>query len=414
MSSDDGSTSVDTPPGNPRDVRLRVLFARLGELCGQRNAIDGQIVDIVTEIDHDQLWAQTGARSLAGLVAWKTGVSPNNANTVAAVARRAHELTRCTQGLRDGQLSLDQVGVIAQHGGHGSDEHYAQLATAATVTQLRTAVKLEPQPDPKPDRGPHITKTRHGDYDDWRIRLPHIESAKLDAALRSHRDALFAEWTHDHPTPDTHNDTDTPSDTPGACGHDTAGEDLGHVDTMSTETRYVAQSQGIIFLLDPLQIPSIRDRMPASVPLPAGTVNPVEIVERVVDLIRGFRGLKPTQKIDTPVALAFSKIDAVRALIDQNSPIHRIANHDGYFDQSDAEEMNESMRAHVHSWVGPAFDAAIRHNFKHFMYFGLSALGAGPDSDGRLQAGATPFRVEDPLLWVLHQHGIIPARRTRR
>ena len=226
MSSDDGSTSVDTPPGNPRDVRLRVLFARLGELCGQRNAIDGQIVDIVTEIDHDQLWAQTGARSLAGLVAWKTGVSPNNANTVAAVARRAHELTRCTQGLRDGQLSLDQVGVIAQHGGHGSDEHYAQLATAATVTQLRTAVKLEPQPDPKPDRGPHITKTRHGDYDDWRIRLPHIESAKLDAALRSHRDALFAEWTHDHPTPDTHNDTDTPSDTPGACGHDTAGEDL--------------------------------------------------------------------------------------------------------------------------------------------------------------------------------------------
>ncbi|MFO0572919.1 MAG: hypothetical protein U1A78_02890 [Polyangia bacterium] len=195
---------------------------------------------------------------------------------------------------------------------------------------------------------------------------------------------------------------------------DTAGEDLGHVDTMSTETRYVAQSQGIIFLLDPLQIPSIRDRMPASVPLPAGTVNPVEIVERVVDLIRGFRGLKPTQKIDTPVALAFSKIDAVRSLIDQNSPIHRVANHDGYFDQSDAEEMNESMRAHVHSWVGPAFDAAIRHNFKHFMYFGLSALGAGPDSDGRLQAGATPFRVEDPLLWVLHRHGIIPARRTRR
>jgi hypothetical protein len=195
---------------------------------------------------------------------------------------------------------------------------------------------------------------------------------------------------------------------------DTAGEDLGHVDTMSTETRYVAQSQGIVFLLDPLQIPSIRDRLSASVALPSGSVHPIEIVERVVELIRGFRGLKPHQKIDTPVALAFSKIDAVRALIDANSPVHRAANHNGYLDLNDVEEMNESMRAHVHKWVGPGLDAVIHHNFKHSMYFGLSALGAGPDAQGRLQAGATPFRVEDPLLWILHQHGIIPAHRTQR
>lgn len=195
---------------------------------------------------------------------------------------------------------------------------------------------------------------------------------------------------------------------------DTAGEDLEDIDTMATETRYVAQSEGIIFLLDPLQIPAVRDRLAAHVALPAGTIHPIEIVERVVELIRGFRGLSANQKIDTPVALAFSKIDAVRALIDPSSPIHRAANHDGYFDLSDAEQLNESMRAHVSQWVGPGFDAAIRHNFKHSFYFGLSALGAGPDDQGRLQAGATPFRVEDPLLWILHQRGIIPAKRSHR
>lgn len=193
---------------------------------------------------------------------------------------------------------------------------------------------------------------------------------------------------------------------------DTAGEDLGDVDTMETETRYVAQSEGIVFLLDPLQIPSVRDKLASRVGLPSGTVHPAAIVERVIQLIRSYRGLGESQKIDTPVALAFSKIDAVRSLIEPGSPVHRAAHHDGYFDLSDAEAMNESMRAHVHSWAGPGLDAMIRHNFKHVSYFGISALGSGPDASGRLPAGATPFRVEDPLLWILHRRGIVAARRT--
>ncbi|HYQ34746.1 MAG TPA: hypothetical protein VER10_02550, partial [Mycobacterium sp.] len=44
--------------------RLEVLFEELAELCGQRNAIDGRIVQIVAEIDGDQLCGVTGARSV--------------------------------------------------------------------------------------------------------------------------------------------------------------------------------------------------------------------------------------------------------------------------------------------------------------------------------------------------------------
>jgi hypothetical protein len=69
-------------------VRLEVLFEELAELAGQRNAIDGRIVQIVAEIDREQLWGATGARSVAALVAWKTGASPGNAKTLTAVARR--------------------------------------------------------------------------------------------------------------------------------------------------------------------------------------------------------------------------------------------------------------------------------------------------------------------------------------
>ncbi|WP_046318807.1 HNH endonuclease signature motif containing protein [Mycobacterium sp. UM_Kg1] len=206
MSPTTPSSGVETRP----DERLEVLFEELAELTGQRNAIDGRIVEIAAEIERDQLWGSTGARSIAALVAWKTGVSPGNAQTISTVAHRLAQFPRCAQGMREGRLSLDQVGVIAGRAADGSDEHYAQLAGVATVNQLRTAVKLEPrpEPEPRPDPQPAITKTSTTDLDIWRIALPHHESATFDAALQSHRDALVAEWSRDrqssNTTPDHH------------------------------------------------------------------------------------------------------------------------------------------------------------------------------------------------------------------
>lgn len=180
--------------------RLDVLFEELSELTGQRNAIDGRIVEIIAEIDRDGLWGATGVRSIPALVAWKTGMSPSNAHTIATVAHRLDEFPRCAEGLREGRFSLDQVGVIAQRAADGSDEHYAQLVGVATVTQLRTAVKLEPRPDPDPRAEPQrsITKTTDEHGSCWRIKLNHHDAAKFDAALQTHLDALIAEYKRDH------------------------------------------------------------------------------------------------------------------------------------------------------------------------------------------------------------------------
>jgi Domain of unknown function (DUF222)/HNH endonuclease len=184
--------------------RLEVLFEELSELAGQRNAIDGRIVEIVAEVDRDELWGATGARSVAALVAWKMGSSSANAATIATVARRREAFPRCVADLKEGRLSLDQVGVIAARAADGSDAHYAQLARVATVNQLRTAVKLEPrpEPDPRPDPQPSISKTSDEQFTWWRIKLPHAEAAKVEAALASHRDALVTEWKQAHCTGD--------------------------------------------------------------------------------------------------------------------------------------------------------------------------------------------------------------------
>ncbi|OBI60870.1 hypothetical protein A5667_12720 [Mycolicibacterium fortuitum] len=180
--------------------RLEVLFDEVAELVGQRNAIDGRLVEIVAELDRDELCGATGARSIAALVAWKTGIAPRNAETVVAVARRLEQFPRCAQGMCEGRLSLDQVGVIAEHAADGSDEHYAELAASATVRQLRTAVKLAPRPEPetRPEPERFISRTEADEHITWRIRLPRLDAAKLDTALQAHHDAVVAEWRRDH------------------------------------------------------------------------------------------------------------------------------------------------------------------------------------------------------------------------
>ncbi|MBW8710403.1 MAG: HNH endonuclease [Mycobacterium sp.] len=197
--------------------RLEVLFEELAELAGQRNAIDGRIVEIVAEVDRDELWGATGARSVAGLVAWKLGLSTGNAATIATVAHRLEEFPLCAAGMREGRLSLDQVGVIAARAAEGSDEHYAELAAVATVSQLRTAVKLEPrpEPDPRPQPQASISKTSDEEGTCWRIKLPRLDAAKFDAALASHLDALIAQWRHDHGDGDPASDQRPPLPTTG-------------------------------------------------------------------------------------------------------------------------------------------------------------------------------------------------------
>ena len=190
---------------------MEVLFEEMAELTGQRNAIDGRLVEIVAVIDGrgtedgNSLWGVTGCRSIDALVAWKAGVSPRHAETMVAVAHRMDELERCVAGLREGRVSLDQIGVIAEGGGQGCDEHYAELVKVATVSQLRTAVKREPRPEPesKPEPKRTITKIENDDSTTWRITLPKVEAAKFEAAHQSRRDALVADWKRDHDAQDS-------------------------------------------------------------------------------------------------------------------------------------------------------------------------------------------------------------------
>ena len=188
---------------------------------------------------------------------------------------------------------------------------------------------------------------------------------------------------------------------------DAAGEDLQSLDIMEREGRYITQSDGLILLIDPLQIQRVRDDLEGSVELPADTFDVYSMLGRLSGLMREARGIPAKKPIDVPLAIAISKIDALRGLLPDSHPVFALPIHDGRFDRGVARNISESLRAEAVSWVGERLDGFLKQEFANYCFFGVSALGDSP-VNGRLRNGVSPHRVEDPVLWMLDQWGAVP------
>lgn len=194
---------------------------------------------------------------------------------------------------------------------------------------------------------------------------------------------------------------------------DTAGERLDDEKVMARETKYISNSSGIIFLLDPLQIPAVRDRLPPDIPLPPIQTQPEEIVTRVVNLIREDKQIPEKERIKTPVALVFSKIDALRSLFPPDSMLQQSSPHAAFLDISDCERVSIEMLAYLYDWIGPNLNNIMQHHFEHFSYFGVSALGE-PPTGSKLSEAVSSHRIEDPFLWLLWKNNLIQGVRKKR
>lgn len=196
---------------------------------------------------------------------------------------------------------------------------------------------------------------------------------------------------------------------------DSAGEDLASQDRVEANARYLANADAIILMLDPLQMPGARRLATADARLPAlGTGDtPANLLIRVTELLQMRLGLGPTAQITKPVAVAFSKLDVVRHALPRGSPLLRPEGQSPRFDRADAAEVHEHVRALLHDWEGAQIDQLLRFNYARYRYFGLSALGESPTRDNLVsEAGIRPYRVPDPLLWLLSEFGTIPATPT--
>ena len=191
---------------------------------------------------------------------------------------------------------------------------------------------------------------------------------------------------------------------------DTAGEDMTSLTTLSVQNRYITHADGIIFLLDPLQIPAIRPQVTAATLPPTDTkAAPEYLVGRVRDLFEREFHLRATQKINIPIAFSLSKVDTLFSLFEPGSELHHPGNHPGIIDLDDVQSVHTEVAAYLAAWMTPNFCRMIDDSFAHYHYFGVSSLGEQPDAQNRL-LNVSPLRVEDPFLWILYQFGLVKGQ----
>lgn len=195
---------------------------------------------------------------------------------------------------------------------------------------------------------------------------------------------------------------------------DTAGEDLTSKESVEENVRYLAEADGIVLLLDPLQMPGARALAAPSARLPAqGAVadDPANVLERITDLVSPLDG-GSKRKISRPLAIAFSKLDALDHNLKETSPLRRPAPTAAFFDETDSQEVHAEIRRLLSSWDGDRIDHLASKHYEHFRYFGLSALGGTPTAENKVNSrGIRPYRVADPFLWALGGFGAIKVKK---
>ncbi|MGE0129080.1 MAG: hypothetical protein AB7U82_13460 [Blastocatellales bacterium] len=195
--------------------------------------------------------------------------------------------------------------------------------------------------------------------------------------------------------------------------YDTAGENFDKADKVQQMVEYLRHASGIIFLVDPLQVPAVREAIPPSIALPNQdqAAAPKDAISRVIVELEKGRVVTEAAPLPTPVAVALTKCDVLRdqELIATNRLWSTEARHVGYFDQHLNEDTTGMMGEYVQRW-SPEVYSIVRQRFSRHAFFGVSATGCSSDKQTRRYKYISPWRVEDPLLWLLAELGVIPVR----
>jgi Domain of unknown function (DUF222)/HNH endonuclease len=179
------------------------LETRLAAVCGVLNAAHAQLVQLMAEVVETGVWDVPGVRTAEQWLAWKSGLSSARAKQFVHIAKRSNELPATMQSFVDGEVSIDQVAVVARYTPARNDAEVAGIAKHATVSQLRSKLGsywkvvvpvAEPgEPiTPEPERLDVVTAF----FDDdgrWRMHADFSaeRGAVFQKALDEAHDALF-------------------------------------------------------------------------------------------------------------------------------------------------------------------------------------------------------------------------------
>lgn len=184
--------------------------------------------------------------------------------------------------------------------------------------------------------------------------------------------------------------------------YDAAGEDMTTQEFVNAQA-YLTSADGLIVLLDPFQLKGSLDRITVPEKSRRDAEPPINVLTRITELLRSSGGVRASRKIATPIAVVFSKFDAFFPMLGDGHALLRPAPAGPRYDEAHGRDTDEHLRAFLTDLGADDIDAHLRSHYKQFRYFAVSSLGAEPDYDeGRVDPGGVrPFRVDEPLLWLL-------------
>lgn len=198
---------------------------------------------------------------------------------------------------------------------------------------------------------------------------------------------------------------------------DVAGEGMVDRDYLDLYASHVKNSAGILFLIDPLQIRTIRDKIRFNLgdepgEFPARYDEPREVL---ITLFENFIGYQQESKTDIPTAVVLTKSDMLHSLkeeeseyIQPNSNVFRNVVHKQYLDLNEFENISGEIRRFIEK-VDRPFKDALDVYFNNTAYFAVSALGSNP-VEQQVSGVVTPIRVDEPFIWLMQQLHYIKGR----
>lgn len=193
--------------------------------------------------------------------------------------------------------------------------------------------------------------------------------------------------------------------------YDTAGECFFDPDSMEHYTKYFEHSKGIITLLDTFSVRQIRKMLEAK----GQVLDSAHLIEDTMTCLNNYFNEKNMRK-NMPLAVVLSKFDYI---IDNardlgNLNVSPFKDADGlidsefltnnHLDLNKVNEIHETLKGYLDFWGnGDAF--GVLNDFKNnSRLFAVSSFGQAPNGV-MLEKDMAPYRVLDPLLWILYKIG---------
>jgi len=196
--------------------------------------------------------------------------------------------------------------------------------------------------------------------------------------------------------------------TVGLAFYDSCGKMLETGPEMAAHNKSLYSSGGIVFLIDPSQLPAIRESRKAS-NMPVLNSDAQALLLRAVHLIRNGLSIEGANtKINIPIAVCLTKLDTLYPHLDSASFIGDASRHlrRPMLNASDISSCNLEMMALLESWGGGELVRHVSSHFSDYCFFGISALGSAPGTQNEINR-VSPHRALDPLLWLLSRHKIL-------